>query len=134
MSTPPDAAPGRAEMETMARLALRRLPAQFREHLGDVVVKVEEFPSREQLASVDLEDRWDLSGLYEGVPLNERSIWDPSEMPPIVTLFRQPLLREWRETGVRFDDLVTHVVIHEIGHHFGFSDETMHLLEDGEEF
>ena len=118
----------------MARLALRRLPAQFREHLGDVVVKVEEFPSREQLASVDLEDRWDLSGLYEGVPLNERSIWDPSEMPPIVTLFRQPLLREWRETGVRFDDLVTHVVIHEIGHHFGFSDETMHLLEDGENF
>ena len=134
MSTPPDTAPGRAEMETMARVALRRLPAQFREHLGDVVVKVEEFPSREQLASVDLEDRWDLSGLYEGVPLSERSIWDPSEMPPIVTLFRQPLLREWRETGVRFDDLVTHVVIHEIGHHFGFTDETMHLLEDGENF
>jgi predicted Zn-dependent protease with MMP-like domain len=55
-------------------------------------------------------------------------------MPPIVTLFRQPLLREWSETGVRFDDLVTHVVVHEIGHHFGFTDETMHMLEDGEEF
>jgi predicted Zn-dependent protease with MMP-like domain len=134
MSTERDEAPGRGEMETMARLALRRLPPQFREHLGDVVVKVEEFPTREQLASVGLDDRWDLSGLYEGVPLSERSIWDPSEMPPIVSLFRQPLLREWRETGVRFDDLVTHVVVHEIGHHFGFTDETMHMLEDGEEF
>lgn len=121
-------------METLAHRALRRLPPQFREHLGDVVVKVEEFPTREQLSSVGLADRWELSGLYEGVPLSERSIWDASEMPPIVTLFRQPLLREWRETGVRFDDLVTHVVVHEIGHHFGFTDETMHLLEDGEDF
>jgi predicted Zn-dependent protease with MMP-like domain len=121
-------------METMAHRALRRLPAHFREHLGDVVVKVDEFASREQLASVGLDERWDLSGLYEGVPLSERSIWDPSAMPPIVTLFRQPLLREWRETGVLLDDLVRHVVVHEIGHHFGFSDETMHMLEDGEEF
>jgi predicted Zn-dependent protease with MMP-like domain len=121
-------------METMARQALGRLPSQFRDHLGDVVVRVEEFPTREQLVSVGLDDRWDLSGLYEGVPLSERSIWSPSEMPPIVTLFRQPLIREWRETGVRFGDLVTHVVVHEIGHHFGFTDETMHLLEDGEEF
>lgn len=129
-----DEAPGRAEMEMLARQALGRLPPQFREHLGDVVVRVEEFPTREQLVSVGLEDRWDLSGLYEGVPLSERSIWSPSEMPPIVTLFRQPLIREWRETGVRFGDLVTHVVVHEIGHHFGFTDETMHLLEDGEEF
>jgi len=121
-------------MEAMARVALRGLPAQFQEHLHDVVVKVEEFATREQLESVGLDDEWDLTGLYEGVPLSERSIWNPSEMPPIVTLFRQPLLLEWQETGVKLDDLVTHVVVHEIGHHFGFTDETMHLLEDGEEF
>lgn len=118
----------------MASAALRALPPVFRAQVTDVVVRVEEFATREELEAVGLDDRWDLSGLYEGRPLSERSIWDAGEMPAIVTLFRQPLLREWRETGVRLDDLVRHVVIHELGHHFGFSDETMHLLEDGEEF
>jgi predicted Zn-dependent protease with MMP-like domain len=66
--------------------------------------------------------------------LSERSIWDAGEMPAIVTLFRQPLLLEWRTTGVELDALIAHVVIHEVGHHFGFSDETMERLEDGEEF
>lgn len=118
----------------MARAALNALPEPFRAQCADVVIKVEEFASAEQLDSVGLDDRWDLSGLYEGRPLSERSIWDANEMPAIVTLFRQPLLHEWRTTGVRLDDLVTHVVVHEIGHHFGFSDETMHRLEDGEDF
>jgi predicted Zn-dependent protease with MMP-like domain len=126
--------PSRAEMEAMARAALKALPARFRDQCIDVVVKVEEFATREQLNSVGLNNHWQLSGLYEGRPLCERSIWDAGEMPAIVTLFRQPLLDEWRSTGVRLDDLVSHVVIHEIGHHFGFSDETMHRLEDGEEF
>ena len=121
-------------METIAIAALKALPARFREPCEDLVVKVEEFATREQLASVGLADPWDLSGLYEGRPLSERSIWDAGEMPAVVTLFRQPLLLEWRATGVRLDDLVTHVLIHEIGHHFGFSDDTMHRLEDGDEF
>ena len=121
-------------METMARTALNALPAPFRDQCADVVVKVEEFATSEQLASVGLGDRWELSGLYEGRPLSQRSIWDAGEMPAIVTLFRQPLLQEWRSTGVRLEDLVSHVVVHEIGHHFGFSDDTMHRLEDGEEF
>ncbi len=131
---PLHAAPGADDMETMARAALRALPPRFGDHLADVVVRIEEFATVEQLAAVGLDDPWDLSGLYEGRPLSERSIWDVGEMPAIVTLFRQPLLHEWRTTGVRLDDLVTHVVIHEIGHHFGFTDETMHRLEDGEEF
>ena len=126
--------PGKAEMETIAIAALKALPARFREPCEDLIVKVEEFATREQLASVGLADPWDLSGLYEGRPLSERSIWDAGEMPAVVTLFRQPLLLEWRVTGVRLDDLVTHVLIHEIGHHFGFSDDTMHRLEDGDEF
>ena len=118
----------------MARAALQAIPPRFRAHLEDVVVRIEEFATREQLASVGLDDQWELSGLYEGRPLSERSIWDAGEMPAIVTLFRQPLLHEWRTTGVELDELVAHVVIHEIGHHFGFSDETMHRLEDGEDF
>ena len=118
----------------MASAALRTLPAQFREQCEDVVIKVEEFATPDQLQAVGLDDRWELSGLYEGRPLSERSVWDVAEMPPIVTLFRQPLLHEWRTSGVRLEDLVTHVVVHEIGHHFGFSDEAMHRLEDGEDF
>ena len=134
MMRPRDAAPGSQEMDAMARVALRALPPRFRDQLDDVVVRIEEFATPEQLASVDLDDPWELSGLYEGRPLSERSIWDAGEMPAIVTLFRQPLLHEWRTTGVQLDDLVTHVVFHEIGHHFGFTDETMHRLEDGEDF
>jgi predicted Zn-dependent protease with MMP-like domain len=129
-----DTAASAAEMEAMARAALRALPPRFRDHLEDVVVRIQEFATREQLDSVDLADEWELTGLYEGRPLSERSIWDAGEMPAIVTLFRQPLLHEWRTTGVELGDLVTHVVVHEIGHHFGFTDETMHRLEDGEEF
>jgi predicted Zn-dependent protease with MMP-like domain len=121
-------------MEAMAAAALRSLPERFRAQCDNVVIKVEEFATREQLDAVAIEDRWDLTGLYEGRPLSERSIWDVGEMPAVVTLFRQPLLDEWRATGVDLDDLVRHVVIHELGHHFGFSDDTMHRLEDGDEF
>jgi len=134
MIRPRHAARGSAEMQAMAQLALRALPEPFRSQLDDVVVRVEEYATPEQLAAVGLDDPWDLSGLYEGRPLSERSIWDAGEMPAIVTLFRQPLLLEWRTTGVELDALIAHVVIHEVGHHFGFSDETMERLEDGEEF
>lgn len=121
-------------MEAMAHAALRALPPPFRDQLTDVVVRVEEFATREQLDSVGLDEQWDLSGLYEGRPLSERSIWDAGEIPAIITLFRQPLLQESRTTGVPLTDLITHVVVHEIGHHFGFSDDTMERLEDGEDF
>jgi predicted Zn-dependent protease with MMP-like domain len=134
MIRPRESAPRSEEMERMAQVALRALPPKFRDHLTDVVVRVVEFATREQLDSVGLADQWDLSGLYEGRPLSERSIWDAGEMPAIVTLFRQPLLHEWHTTGVRLDELIAHVVVHEIGHHFGFTDETMERLEDGEDF
>ena len=68
--------------------------------------------------------------LYHGRPLSEQSVWTTADMPPMITLYRAPLLREWRETGVELDDLVTHVVVHEVGHHFGLSDEDMHRIED----
>lgn len=122
--------PSAAEFERVARMALARMPEQFREQMTGIVLRIDEFASADQLASVEIEDRWDLTGLYEGVPLPEQSVWEPSPMPPVISLFRQPLLAEMAETGVGFEELVRHVVIHEAGHHFGFSDDDMHALED----
>lgn len=122
--------PDAAQLEIAAHAVLETLPAQFREPLADVVLRVEEFATPAQLVAVGLNDRWQLTGLYEGVPLIERSQWDHDVLPSVITLFRQPLLAEMDQTGVRLDALLRHVVIHEAGHHFGFSDEDMHALED----
>ena len=130
---PPFAPPARYSPEAFelaARAAMDRLPPEFREQLHNVVIRIEEFASAEQLISVGLASRWDLSGLYEGIPLTEQSSWSSGDMPSMISLFRQPLLLEMRETGVSFEELVRHVVIHEAGHHFGFSDDDMHALED----
>jgi len=121
------------EMEEMARQSVRALPPQFREQMIDVVVRVEEFATREQLDSVDIASKWNLTGLYDGRPVGEQSQWQSGDLPPMIFLFRQPLVREWRETGVDMGDLVHHVVVHEAGHHFGFSDDDMHALEDEDE-
>lgn len=125
--------PSAAEFETLARAVLARLPEVFARELEGVVLKVEEFASDEQLDSLGIEDPWDLTGLYEGVALTERSQWDSEGLPPVITLFRQPLLAEMEETGVGLAELVRHVVIHEAGHHFGLSDDDMHALEDSVE-
>ncbi|WP_324260795.1 metallopeptidase family protein [Altererythrobacter sp. H2] len=117
----------------MAFASIRALPEHFRDQLIDVVIKVEEFATREQLDSVGIESRWQLTGLYEGRPIDEQSLWDSGDLPPVITLFRQPLIREWRETGVDFAALIHHVTIHEAGHHFGLSDEDMHALEEAAE-
>lgn len=123
-------APSTAEFENSARDVLARLPDVFRRELEGVVLRVEEFATDEQLGSLGIEDRWDLTGLYEGVPITERTQWDSDGLPAVITLFRQPLLAEMEETGVGFAALVRHVVIHEAGHHFGLSDDDMHALED----
>jgi predicted Zn-dependent protease with MMP-like domain len=125
--------PSAAEFEATARAVLARLPEVFARELEGVVLRVEEFATDEQLDSVEIEDPWDLTGLYEGVALTERTQWDSEGLPSVITLFRQPLLAEMEETGVDFAELVRHVVIHEAGHHFGLSDEDMHALEDSVE-
>lgn len=122
--------PSAAEFESLARAVLARLPEVFARELAGVALRVEEFASTEQLDSLGIEDPYDLTGLYEGVPLTERTQWDSEGLPPVITLFRQPLLAEMEETGVGFAELVRHVVIHEAGHHFGLSDDDMHALED----
>lgn len=118
------------QMEQMAATVLASLPEKFRDELSEVVLKVEDFATQEQLESVGLSDKWELSGLYEGQALPDRSVWESGRMPPRIWLFRRVLIAEWRDTGVRMDDLVRHVVVHEAGHHFGFSDDDMHWLED----
>lgn len=123
-----------ATFERLAREALNRLPDPFREHLGDIVIRVEEFADDETLDAMGIEDAWDLTGLYHGRPLSEQSVWSSADMPPTITLYRAPLLQEWRETGVELGDLINHVVVHEVGHHFGLSDDDMHRIEDGDEF
>ena len=122
--------PTQAQMLQMAHGVLSGLPSPFRDHVHEIVLEVEDFATPEQLAAVDLTDPWQLTGLYEGVALTKRSVWESGRMPARIWLFRRPLIAEWRETGVRMDDLVRHVVIHEAGHHFGFSDDDMHALED----
>ncbi|WP_233130893.1 metallopeptidase family protein [Sphingomonas jeddahensis] len=126
----PGKPPSLAAIERHARGVIERLPAAFRAHLGDVVLVVEEEADEEMLASVGLEHPLELTGVYHGRPVGEKSAFDSGVMPDRIHLYRQAILAEWCETGVRLDDLVAHVTIHEIGHHFGLSDDDMHALED----
>ncbi|QNO26517.1 metallopeptidase family protein [Sphingopyxis sp. OPL5] len=123
-------APDTDALFAMAEAALDSLPAVFAPHIQDVVIAIEEFADDDVLKSLDIEHPYDLTGLYEGRPLTERSIDASGGMPDRVTLYRIPILVEWIETGEKLDRLVRHVLIHEIGHHFGFSDDDMHALED----
>jgi predicted Zn-dependent protease with MMP-like domain len=124
-------APSADEIEALARAALERLPAPFAAHLGDVVLLVEEFADAALLADLGIEDPFELTGVYEGLPLHEKSIEHSGGLPDRIRLFRQPILDEWIERGDEtLEHLVAHVLVHEVGHHFGLSDETMHALED----
>lgn len=122
--------PSPEEFEAIAHSALARLPAEFARHTGDVVMSVEEFADEETLAAMGIEDPFELSGLFEGTGLTEQSIEMSGQMPNRVRLFRQPILDEWIADGHDLEHLIAHVVIHEIGHHFGLSDDDMHALED----
>jgi predicted Zn-dependent protease with MMP-like domain len=123
-------APDADALFAMAEVALETMPDVFKPHIEGVVISIEEFADDELLASLDIEHPYDLTGVYEGRPLTERSAGESGGMPDRVTLYRIPILVEWIETGEKLDRLVRHVLIHEIGHHFGFSDDDMHALED----
>jgi len=126
-----DHAPNLDDIERLAREALARIPEPFASHLPDILLAVEDWPSREVLDDMGIADPYELTGLYEGRPVGEKSVEDFASLPDKVTLFRRPLLDEWAETGVSLGELVNHVVIHEIGHHFGLSDEQMEAIEEG---
>ena len=123
--------PTAAEIEALALDALARLPAQFATHLGEVVVRVEDFADAETLAALGIEDPFELSGLYEGIPVGEKSIGSSGALPDRIRLFREPILDEWIARGNEsLEHLVAHVLVHEVGHHFGLSDADMHALEE----
>lgn len=123
-------APDAGTIEALARAALDRLPQAFRAHLGDIVLRIEEFAEEDILAELGIEDPFDLTGLYTGRPVGEKSIVDSGGMPDMIHLYRRAILEEWIETGVGLEALVAHVLIHEVGHHFGLTDADMHALED----
>jgi predicted Zn-dependent protease with MMP-like domain len=122
--------PSAAEIEAIARAALVRLPEPFASHLHGVVLQVEEFAGAETLAEFGMDDPFELTGLYAGRPLTEKSVEESGSLPDRVLLFRRAILDEWAEGSEELEHLVTHVLIHEVGHHFGFSDEDMHALEE----
>ncbi len=116
------AAPELAEIEALAEAARAALPAAFRAAAAKVVLRVEDFASEAVLQEMGIEDPFDLTGLYEGVPLTEKSVFDPTG-PDVIWLFRRPILDEWAGRGdVALDALVAHVFVHEMAHHFGWSD------------
>ncbi len=117
-------------IEHLARQAVAELPQEFRDHLGDVVFRVQDFADTEMLHAVGLTDPWGLLGLYHGRQFGQRSIWSSGDMPSIISLFRRPLLAQCQRRGVTLGAMITHVVVHEVGHHFGLSDDDMHAIED----
>jgi predicted Zn-dependent protease with MMP-like domain len=122
--------PNEHDIEEVARATLARLPSPFRESLSDVVLQIEPVADAATARSVGLTHPMQLSGLYQGVPLNQQSVSYPTILPERITLYSRPILAEWRSTRVSLAQLVAHIVIHEVGHHFGFSDDDMHALED----
>jgi predicted Zn-dependent protease with MMP-like domain len=125
--------PSEADIDEIARRTLERLPSPFAESLRDIVLLVEPVADPETARRVGLTHPMQLSGLYEGVSLNHQSVNHSGMLPERITLYSRPILGEWRSTRVSLDQLVSHIVIHEVGHHFGFSDDDMHALEDGAE-
>ncbi len=122
-------APTAAEIEALAREVLQRMPAPFAAHLANIVLVVEEFADEETLAELEIEDPFGLTGLYHGQPVGEKGSTQSGAMPDRIHLFRRPILDEWCDTGDTLKALITHVVVHEVGHHFGLSDKDMHALE-----
>jgi len=130
MTGPSLHSPDTGTIERLARDALEHLPEAFQPYLGDIVIRVQEYADPEQLASVGLNDPRRLVGLYRGHPVSKQSVWASGDLPPTIFVFRQPLLARWRHAGASLEEVVTHLMTHEVGHHFGLSDAEMHSLED----
>jgi predicted Zn-dependent protease with MMP-like domain len=123
-------APTLADLETLAAAALRTIPEVLRQHVRDVVIQVQDFPDEETEREMELETPFDLLGLYRGVDLTRQSVSDVRTSPDMIFLYRRPLLDYWCDSGEDLAHIVRHVMIHEIGHHFGFSDDDMEALEE----
>lgn len=125
--------PSAADIEAIARRTLDRLPSPFAESLGEIVLLIEEVANPDTARRLGLRHPMQLSGLYEGIPLNHQSVQQSGTLPERITLYRRPIIAEWQSARFSLEQLVSHIVIHEVGHHFGFSDDDMHALEDDTE-
>ena len=121
--------PSLADLDTMAQKALATIPEELKRHVGPVIIRVEEFPDEETEEDMGLESPFDILGLYRGVALPHQSVTSPRAGIDMIFLYRRPILDYWCETGEDLYAVVRHVLIHEIGHHFGFSDDDMERIE-----
>lgn len=122
-------APSLAELEVLAGDVFRQLPKHFRELCVDVVIQVDDFPSKEVLDAMRTKSEFDLLGLFHGVGLPFRSESAPVQMPNMIWLYRRPILDYWAEHDETLGAIVQHVLVHEIGHHFGLTDADMTAIE-----
>ena len=124
-----DVSPSVADLDKLAREAFETIPDELRAHAAEVIIQVVEFPDDDTVREIGLHSPFELSGLYSGVPIGEKSVSAPAAGVDMILLYRRPLLDEWCETGEDLTRLIRHVLIHEIGHHFGFSDADMARIE-----
>jgi predicted Zn-dependent protease with MMP-like domain len=123
-------APDAGEIEDMARAAIAALPEAYRAAAGAVALRVEDFAPDEMLDDLGIDDVFELTGLYDGVPLTEKSVMDQPDRPDAIWLFRRAILDEWASRGdIALFDLVAHVYVHELAHHFGWSDDDIATID-----
>ncbi|GAB4144253.1 MAG: metallopeptidase family protein [Sphingomonadales bacterium] len=116
-------------IEALARARLASMPPPFDAWLKDVVLEISDFPSDAVIADMNLESPFDILGLYHGIAVGEKSSFDVAPMPDVISLYRRPILDYWADSDESLGDIVAHVLVHEIGHHFGLSDADMAALE-----
>jgi predicted Zn-dependent protease with MMP-like domain len=121
--------PSLDDFDRLARAAWEDMPEAFRAMAGDILIRIEDVADEQLLADLEIEDPFELTGLYHGVDLTQRSIMDPAPAQPMVFLYRRAILDEWIDRGdVTLEELISHVLVHEIGHHFGLSDDAMDAI------
>jgi acetylglutamate kinase len=121
--------PSEEDILAMAEQALADMPERLSRHVAGVAILVEDLADEETLAAFDIDNPWELTGLYRGIPLTQRSVSDPVPFPQSIMLYREAILVEWIETGEDLRKLVGSVLVHEIAHHFGFSDAEIERIE-----
>ncbi|WP_146590105.1 metallopeptidase family protein [Puniceibacterium confluentis] len=130
MPDPDRTAPDLLAFEAMARMAIEQLPEAFRAAARTVILRVEDIAPPDVLHDLEIADPLELTGLYDGIPMTEKSFSDPAPWPDTIWLFRKAILAEWRERrNVDLSDLVTHVMVHELAHHFGWSDADIATID-----
>ncbi|MBS3960866.1 MAG: metallopeptidase family protein [Sandarakinorhabdus sp.] len=122
-------APTLADIERLAQAAAEQLPDLFRAHLQHVILRIEDFPDAEVMQAMELESPYDILGLYWGHHVGDPGADMTGALPPTIFLYRRPLLEEWAHGGGSLEHLVTHVLVHEVGHHFGLSDDDIDAIE-----